>query len=432
VRGIAALVILAALAACHSSSGPDVGVTVSPQAPSVVEGTQQAFTAAVTGTANTAVTWSVDQGVAGGTISASGVYSAPMTTGTFQVRATSVADPTQSAAANVSVTGPLPATTLATGVSGIYAAAGSDVLYTVQYSQFPPSCWFVSRAGAESQVACIDPGINQTFVPSAGYIVASSVDVEDVPPQYGINAIAPDNTSEPLRIGQGFASLNRVRWPWVLYFYNGAGYYPIGPTEYLLFNAITGQTYTITPPNPTGLADFVVSGSVISVYFATTTDIEQWDTQSQVSTSLASPASAVASLVADGGLLAWADGASHQVLHAINLGDGTATTLSSTMTQYFLSGGLLAWQEEPLSAPDSVKQFDGTTVTTIASSNVTLFGTDSGYVLYATAVSTVAMLWARNAAGTQLVANNSASALITTNLVYYIDGDGQLEVATLP
>jgi hypothetical protein len=66
------------------------------------------FTATVTGTTNTAVSWSVDA-VAGGNstaggISTSGLYTAPSQAGTHTVSATSMADPTKSATATVTVT----------------------------------------------------------------------------------------------------------------------------------------------------------------------------------------------------------------------------------------------------------------------------------------------------------------------------------------
>ena len=86
---------------------PVITVTISPATAIVaINGTQQ-FTATVTGTNNTGVTWSVD-GVNGGnatvgTVSTSGLYTAPPTTGTHTVTATSVADNTKSASASVSV-----------------------------------------------------------------------------------------------------------------------------------------------------------------------------------------------------------------------------------------------------------------------------------------------------------------------------------------
>jgi hypothetical protein len=62
------------------------------------------FVQNVSGTSDTAVTWSVDE-AGGGTIASNGTYSAPGSTGTFHVRATSVVDPGASGVATVNVTG---------------------------------------------------------------------------------------------------------------------------------------------------------------------------------------------------------------------------------------------------------------------------------------------------------------------------------------
>lgn len=78
------------------TSAGGITVTVAPSGYSMpVSGTQQ-FTATVLGTSNTAVNWSVD-GVAGGnstvgTISSSGLYTAPATNGEHQITATSQAN----------------------------------------------------------------------------------------------------------------------------------------------------------------------------------------------------------------------------------------------------------------------------------------------------------------------------------------------------
>jgi len=66
------------------------------------QGATTTFTATVTGSANQAVTWSVE-GEASGTITSTGVYTAPSRPGTFTVIATSVADPTKKATATVTV-----------------------------------------------------------------------------------------------------------------------------------------------------------------------------------------------------------------------------------------------------------------------------------------------------------------------------------------
>jgi len=69
----------------------------------VSPGTTQSFTATVTGTTNTAVTWSVQESV-GGTIDSTGLYTAPQnSSGTFQVVATSQANPASMGIAAVTV-----------------------------------------------------------------------------------------------------------------------------------------------------------------------------------------------------------------------------------------------------------------------------------------------------------------------------------------
>jgi hypothetical protein len=82
-----------------SSSPPPVAVSVSPTSAALSIGGQQQFTAYVSGTSNTAVTWSAT----GGTVTTSGLYTAPGTAGTYKVTATSTADTTKSASASVTV-----------------------------------------------------------------------------------------------------------------------------------------------------------------------------------------------------------------------------------------------------------------------------------------------------------------------------------------
>jgi hypothetical protein len=88
-----------------------VAITISPTSAAVrVKQTNQ-FTATVQNTANTSVTWKVNGIVGGnstvGTMSTSGVYKAPNNVpnpAVVTVSATSVADPTKSAAASVTIT----------------------------------------------------------------------------------------------------------------------------------------------------------------------------------------------------------------------------------------------------------------------------------------------------------------------------------------
>ena len=72
-----------------------VSVAISPSTATLLEGGSLSYSATVTGVANTAVTWSVQEGASRGTITSSGVYTAPTHgLGTYHVVATSVADAT--------------------------------------------------------------------------------------------------------------------------------------------------------------------------------------------------------------------------------------------------------------------------------------------------------------------------------------------------
>src|ERR1700686_5392662 len=104
------LVIALTLAGCGSSSstpnpGAQVTVAISPTSAPLTAGATQQFAATVQGSTNTAVTWSVDNVSGGnsgsGTVNPIGLYTAPSQAGSHTVTATSVADTSKSANANV-------------------------------------------------------------------------------------------------------------------------------------------------------------------------------------------------------------------------------------------------------------------------------------------------------------------------------------------
>ena len=84
-------------------AGPTLEVSVNPVSASLTPSGTWRFTATVSNADDTRVSWSVREGAAGGTIDATGLYTAPAQTGTYHVVATSVADPSRSASAVVSV-----------------------------------------------------------------------------------------------------------------------------------------------------------------------------------------------------------------------------------------------------------------------------------------------------------------------------------------
>jgi hypothetical protein len=103
------------LASSGSQQLPSVSISVTPNSISLLAGETEQFTASVTGTTNTAVTWSAS----GGTISSSGMYTAPNTAGSYTVTATSMADSTKSASATVTVSA---ATVVSVSISPISAS----------------------------------------------------------------------------------------------------------------------------------------------------------------------------------------------------------------------------------------------------------------------------------------------------------------------
>jgi chitinase len=82
---------------------PVIRVIVTPNTPLVDQGASRQFLVSVTGTSNQAVTWSIQEGSAGGSISQTGLYTAPAIAMDAHVVATSVADPSKSAIALVTV-----------------------------------------------------------------------------------------------------------------------------------------------------------------------------------------------------------------------------------------------------------------------------------------------------------------------------------------
>jgi len=81
---------------------PTTTVSISPAAVSLKPSASYQFTATVTNNSNTAVTWSVVE-VGGGSVTTSGLYTAPAAVGTYHVKATSQGDSSKSATATVTV-----------------------------------------------------------------------------------------------------------------------------------------------------------------------------------------------------------------------------------------------------------------------------------------------------------------------------------------
>jgi serine protease len=174
---------------CTASAMP-VAVTISPTTASVQSGNgTQKFTATITNTSNTAVTWSVN-GIAGGNatvgmISTAGVYTAPAsvpTPATVTVMATSSADATKSASAQVTVTMPIAVSVTPTTVSVIAGATQSFVASVTGSSNLSVN-WSVNGvAGGNATVGMISTTGMYTApmaVPAPATVTVTAVSAQD-------------------------------------------------------------------------------------------------------------------------------------------------------------------------------------------------------------------------------------------------------------
>ncbi len=128
-------------------------VTVTPPTATVQVNTTQQFNASLTGNPNTAVTWTVQEGAAGGSVDSTGLYTAPAAAGTYHVRATSVADGTKFGVATVSVTS-APAISVSVSPAAVTVSPLGNQTFTATVTGGPVGVtWSVEEAGAGSITA---------------------------------------------------------------------------------------------------------------------------------------------------------------------------------------------------------------------------------------------------------------------------------------
>ena len=170
------LALLCLIAGCGGgstqSSAVAVAVTVSPNPATVFLGATQTFVATVTAT-NMAVTWTVQEGSAGGSITSAGVYTAPQVVGTFHVIATSQADTTKSATVVITVPAVSVAIYPATDTLG---PSGTRTFVAIVSGAFNTAVtWSVQEGAAGGTIDAHDnyiaPGAQGTF-----HVVASLAD----------------------------------------------------------------------------------------------------------------------------------------------------------------------------------------------------------------------------------------------------------------
>lgn len=174
-------------AAAPSTSGPSVAVV--PSTAMVAVGASQAFSATVAGAAAAQVTWSILEGAAGGTITSSGLYTAPAAAGTYHVVATDAANGAVGGATVIAAT---PSGTVSkVYVNDATVAAGG----TVQLTEV-----VTAAAGTNTSVTwSIDPGSLGSVDPVTGVYTA--------PGTPGVNTVRATSNADPTKSDYGLVTV---------------------------------------------------------------------------------------------------------------------------------------------------------------------------------------------------------------------------------
>jgi acyl-CoA thioesterase-1 len=153
---------------CQGSPGT-VAVAISPKTTSVFTGAKQHFSASVTGTTDTSVSWSIQETTGCGTISSSGDYTAPSNVATCHVVATSGADPSKTDVAAVSVVNTNVASMPHVSVGKpAYASEGTASLLT-DGAYRSPNAWTFTPSKCSTTTPCwgavkVGSGYSRLFV----------------------------------------------------------------------------------------------------------------------------------------------------------------------------------------------------------------------------------------------------------------------------
>jgi hypothetical protein len=192
----------AAVSGSHTSHVPpsnpptsgNIQVSVAPNPANVRAGSSQQFTATVTGTTNSGVTWSVNNIAGGnssnGTIDSSGNYAAPATLpspDTITIQASSSADPSASGSSNVTLLNPTPVLSsinptsinvgpLSLTVTGSNFLSGSQILL----AGIPLATTYISATQLTATGTLATVGIFAVSVsnPNPGQSTSSSINLQ--------------------------------------------------------------------------------------------------------------------------------------------------------------------------------------------------------------------------------------------------------------
>jgi len=165
-----------------------VDINISPKSATVTAGTQKQFTATVTNTSNTDVTWNVAgsgcSGATCGTVSSDGLYTAPSTVPSppqVLVASKSVADPTKTSTATVTIVPPV-SVTVSPATAQVITGAKQQFTATVKNATNTAVTWSVSGSCSGAACGTITSGGLYTApaaVPNPALVVVTATSVAD-------------------------------------------------------------------------------------------------------------------------------------------------------------------------------------------------------------------------------------------------------------
>jgi uncharacterized protein YjdB len=155
-----------------------VSITVNPLSATLSQGQTQQFTASVSGSANTSVTWKLSAAL--GTITSNGLYTAPSSISSAQsvtVTATSVADPSKSASAVITLNPPAVPVSVSVQPTAVSLSPGQTFQFTAQVtgSAITAVTWKLSAAIGSISSAGLYTAPASTAVKQVVSVIATSV-----------------------------------------------------------------------------------------------------------------------------------------------------------------------------------------------------------------------------------------------------------------
>ena len=188
-----------------TASGSTVSVTVSPSTASLQPSQQAQFTATVSGTSNTGVTWSASAGA----LTSGGLYTAPSSAGSYTITATSMADSSKSASAVVTVTQPISISVSPT-TANLQTSAQQQFTAFVSGTSNTGVNWTASGGSISAAGLYTAPTLAGTYavsaVSAADATKSSSATISVFSPQVVSVSVSPGSVSMPEKWQQQFAA----------------------------------------------------------------------------------------------------------------------------------------------------------------------------------------------------------------------------------